>query len=319
MIEDYEEFTSRGSTRESAENHYFTDALRFSARNWATEDAVKMTSDHLASFAKLMSYNVPSSALFDDEEQSRAYAESRPSYTEEVFHTVVEFCRESSPDLSLAVDVGCGPGMSTIGFATYFQKIIGVDISETQIACAPRNIPNCEFKVGCAHNLQFITSGTVDLFCSGQSFHWLPQEETFAEADRVLKPGGTIAIFGYDLSTADVPEVQACIQKIWMKLIPFYPRDCIQALHNLHTRNLPYPDQTRTDELKLSRRCTVQQYVDFMKSTWPIRAHRLAHPGEDMLGDIASLLTEALEKSEAGNDFLVTWNFYIIMARKPRN
>ncbi|KAK3762562.1 hypothetical protein RRG08_017692 [Elysia crispata] len=197
-------------------------------------------------------------------------------------------------------------GVDTIGPSTCLEsqsipdrEIIGVDISETQIACAPRNIPNCEFKVACAHNLQFITSATADLFCSGQSFHWLPQEETFAEADRALKPGGTIAIFGYDLSTADVPEVQACIQKIWMKLIPVYPRDCIQALHNLHTRNLPYPDQTRTDELKLSRRCTVQQYVDFMKSTWPIRAHKLAHPGEDMLGDIASLLTEALEKSEA--------------------
>ncbi|KAK3766570.1 hypothetical protein RRG08_042351 [Elysia crispata] len=106
----------------------------------------------------------------------------------------------------------CGPGMSTIGFAQYFKKVIGIDISETQIACAPTDIPNCEFKVGYSGKLPFIEAGTVDLFCCGSSFHWLPQKETLAEADRVLKPGGTIAIFGYDLPRCDIPEVEACLQ-----------------------------------------------------------------------------------------------------------
>ena len=37
---------------------------------------------------------------------------------------------------------------------------------------------------------------------------------TFAEADRVLKPGGSIAIFGYDLPASDNPEINAVIQKV---------------------------------------------------------------------------------------------------------
>ncbi|RUS75674.1 hypothetical protein EGW08_016568 [Elysia chlorotica] len=276
-----------------------------------------MSSEPLFPFAHLMSNNVDKSAMFVDMDQSKAYADCRPSYTEELFKTIAEYCQETNPDLSLAVDVGCGPGMSTIGFAKYFKKIIGVDISKTQIACAPNNISNCEFRVGSADKLPFITSGTVDLFCSGQSFHWMPQNETFAEADRVLKPGGTIAIFGYDLPTADVPEVQSYLHEMWMKLIPFYPQCCVQALHSLRSEELPYPGQIRNDEITLSKRLTVQQFIDFMQSTWPIRAYKSENPEENILGDIANQLSEALKKSGSGSDFLVTWNIYILMAHKP--
>ena len=47
----------------------------------------------------------------------------------------------------LAVDVGCGSGQSTRPLAPYFKKVIGVDVSEAQIAkarCAD-NPPNVEF------------------------------------------------------------------------------------------------------------------------------------------------------------------------------
>jgi len=41
---------------------------------------------------------------------------------------------------SLAVDAGCGPGlMSTVLLAPYFDKVLGVDISESQIEQATLN------------------------------------------------------------------------------------------------------------------------------------------------------------------------------------
>jgi len=40
----------------------------------------------------------------------------------------------------LAVDAGCGPGlMSTVILAPYFDKVLGVDISESQIKQATLN------------------------------------------------------------------------------------------------------------------------------------------------------------------------------------
>ncbi|KAK3786524.1 hypothetical protein RRG08_020905, partial [Elysia crispata] len=160
-----------------------------------------------------MSTTVDKTKMYVSMDQSKAYSEFRPRYSDELFKTIVDYAKETNPNLNLAIDVGCGPGMSTIGFCKYFKKVMGVDVSETQVACAPKNIPNCEFKVGYSDKLPFIKSGSVDLFCSGESFNLMPHKETFAEADRVLRPGGTIALFGYDVIRAAKPEIDAVIQK----------------------------------------------------------------------------------------------------------
>ncbi|GFS27899.1 SAM-dependent methyltransferase [Elysia marginata] len=106
-------------------------------------------------------------------------------------------------------------------------------------------VPNCEFKVGYSDKLPFLKSGTVDLFCSGESFNLMPQKETFAEADRVLKPGGSIAIFGYDIPSTDIPELQESIQKYGMKIFPFYPKETAQLLDRFHNLEMPYPGWIR--------------------------------------------------------------------------
>ena len=64
-----------------------------------------------------------------------------------------------------------------ISFDLLLTQVIGVDVSETQVACAPQDIPNCEFKVGYSDKLSFIESESVDLFCTGESFHYMPHKE----------------------------------------------------------------------------------------------------------------------------------------------
>ncbi|GFO15270.1 trans-aconitate 2-methyltransferase [Plakobranchus ocellatus] len=116
-------------------------------------------------------------SLFIGKDVSSDYADHRHSYSEEVFKVISDYCREGIPDLNLAVDVGCGPGNSTVGFTKHFKQVIGVDISETQIALAPNSIPNCQFKVGSATNLDFLQAGSVDLVASGLAFNLMPKEE----------------------------------------------------------------------------------------------------------------------------------------------
>ncbi|GFO37054.1 trans-aconitate 2-methyltransferase [Plakobranchus ocellatus] len=150
---------------------------------------------------------------FSSVEQTKAYVKYRPRYSDELFKVIVDYCKETISDLNVAVDVGCGPGTSTVGFVKYFKKVIGVDASEFQVAGAPKDIPNLEFRQGFSDKLPFVESGTVDLFCSGESFHLMPQQETFAEADRVLRPGGTLALFGYHFINAVNPDIKMVLQK----------------------------------------------------------------------------------------------------------
>ncbi|GFN84083.1 trans-aconitate 2-methyltransferase [Plakobranchus ocellatus] len=105
--------------------------------------------------------------VFLDESISRAYAQHRHCYSEELFQIISDYCRENTQQLNLAIDVGCGPGNSTVGFTKHFKQVIGVDMSETQIAQAPKNIPNCQFKLGFATNLDFLEPCSVDLVACG--------------------------------------------------------------------------------------------------------------------------------------------------------
>ena len=98
--------------------------LNISESNFETPTkTVTMTTVQYSQYAHLMKDNVDKTKMFLDMDQSKAYADSRPSYTDEMFKTIADYCKETNPDLNLAVDVGCGPGMSTIGFAKYFKKV----------------------------------------------------------------------------------------------------------------------------------------------------------------------------------------------------
>ena len=63
-----------------------------------------------------------------------------------------------------------------------FKKVIGVDVSETQIEQA-------KSKTESAHSLT-IESSSVDLLTCGTAWHWLDPEIFYTEAKKVLKASG---------------------------------------------------------------------------------------------------------------------------------
>ncbi|RUS30726.1 S-adenosyl-L-methionine-dependent methyltransferase [Jimgerdemannia flammicorona] len=59
--------------------------------------------------------------------------------------------------------------------------------------------PNIDYQEASAERLPFADS-SVDVITSGQAFHWFDHPKFFGEAKRILKPRGTLAIFGYSVS-----------------------------------------------------------------------------------------------------------------------
>ncbi|GFO36394.1 trans-aconitate 3-methyltransferase [Plakobranchus ocellatus] len=280
-----------------------------------------MCATEIAQAKAMMSTTVDKTKMYADLDQSKAYAEFRPRYSDELFKAIVDYCKETNPNLNMAVDVGCGPGMSTIGFTKYFKKVIGVDVSETQIACAPKNIPNAEFRTGYSDKLPFIKSGTVDLFCSGESFNLMPQKETFAEADRVLRPGGTIALFGYDVMKASKPEINAVIQKLWIKFLPYWPKESTMIFDKFRNVTLPYSDFKRREDLQITGNMNMTEYIGLMKSLWPFVAYSKDHPEEDVAGELERDMLETLNQVNAPGDktFDFAWDLFVLMGHKPKN
>ncbi|KAJ2448310.1 trans-aconitate methyltransferase 1 [Coemansia sp. RSA 2336] len=128
-----------------------------------------------------------------------AYLALRPKYNEKLMNWIVNY--HSGPRVT-AVDIACGPGLFTIDLAAKFKLSIGLDPSPSMIHSAQeyaqaQNVSNVEFKQGFGESLPF-ESDSIDLVTVMQGAHWFKIGQFLDEALRVLRPGGTLAMVGYD-------------------------------------------------------------------------------------------------------------------------
>lgn len=121
------------------------------------------------------------------------YAAHRPSYPDELPGLLAGLPRHPR----LAVDVGCGTGQLSAPLAQHFQRVIGVDVSESQIAAATAH-PRVEYQVGAAESLS--TEAPVDLFTVAQAAHWIDDLDAFYQRVRALgAEGSAIALISYGI------------------------------------------------------------------------------------------------------------------------
>ena len=99
------------------------------------------------------------------------------------------------------LDVGCGPGTITLGFAQAVEHgtVIGVDfqaeeVERAQILSAERGITNLEFKVANAYQLPFADRSFDAVFGNALLWHLSEPQKALAEMKRVLKPGGIVGV-----------------------------------------------------------------------------------------------------------------------------
>lgn len=111
-------------------------------------------------------------------------------------------CNDPSPELSLLVeklrtpaqslDIGCGCGIPVTSALAELGSVVGVDLSETQIALARENLPSAELIQGDIMDQQFAAAFFDAVVAFYALFH-LPREEQHELLTRVsvwLRPGG---------------------------------------------------------------------------------------------------------------------------------
>lgn len=133
------------------------------------------------------------SHLFKDAAHSQQYAKFRPKYPTELYETVVSYLQCKNTDLAL--DVGCGSGQATVPLAQYFRRVIGVDPSESQISEAQAH-ERVTYVIGSETKLP-AKAENVAAVTVAQAAHYFELENFYKEVDRVLLPGGVMAIWTY--------------------------------------------------------------------------------------------------------------------------
>ena len=149
------------------------------------------------------------------------YDKRRPNYGTELFKDVIKYA-EITLDRSL-LEVGCGTGQATEPFLKTKCKVTAVEIGEN-FASYTRE----KFKI--YKNFNVVRSAFEDYDCddnkfdmlySATAFHWIPDEIAYKKAYRIIRSGGTIALFWNRPSPNDKDNpVHRKIQSIYRELLP---------------------------------------------------------------------------------------------------
>jgi ubiquinone/menaquinone biosynthesis C-methylase UbiE len=152
-------------------------------------------------------------------QQSSDYAKYRPTYPEALF----SYLAGIAPNRQIAWDCATGNGQVAVSLAGYFQQIYATDASTKQIAnafCHDR----VTYTVAAAES-SGLPDRSIDLLTVGQSLHWFDLDRFYAEAKRVLKLQGVIAVWCYGLFAAGDGEGQLpqVLQNFYQEIEPFWP------------------------------------------------------------------------------------------------
>ncbi|KAM9290593.1 putative methyltransferase, partial [Gastrophryne carolinensis] len=147
-----------------------------------------------------------SARLFEGKKQAFYYQKYRFAPPQEIKDIIYSYLDKRLPKpYGFAVDVGCGPGISTQILAPHFEQVLGTDISEAQIEEAKRvpGPPNITYR-SCPAEEVPVPDASVDLLTACASVHWFNIEKFLEEVDRILKPQGCLAFYSYLLNIMEV-------------------------------------------------------------------------------------------------------------------
>jgi SAM-dependent methyltransferase len=143
------------------------------------------------------------SSGYEREGFAGGYDRFRPRPPKALLDVLCRYARVERPHL--VVDLGCGTGLSTRAWSGRGDRIVGVEPNPAMLA-AVQSAPGVEYRQAYAHDTGLPDSG-ADLVTASQSLHWMEPDPTFAEAARILRPGGVFAAYDYDWPPLVDPEV----------------------------------------------------------------------------------------------------------------
>lgn len=134
---------------------------------------------------------------------AEGYDRHRPRPPEVLLDTLCRYARIERP--ALVVDLGCGTGLSTRAWSGRAERVVGVEPNPAMLAAAA-DAPGVEFRQAFAQDTG-LEDGSADIVSCSQALHWMDPAPTFAEAARILRPGGVLAAYDYDWPPVIDPEV----------------------------------------------------------------------------------------------------------------
>lgn len=234
-----------------------------------------------------------------------AYARHRPDYPAELFAWLASV----APDRRAAWDCATGNGQAAVALAGHFAEVTATDASDEQVRNA-RPHPRVRYAVAPAERSN-LPDASVALITVAQALHWFDLPAFFAEAGRVLRPGGVLAVWAYALFNA-TPEIDAVVTRIYRDIVgPYWPPDRKVIETGYAGIDLPF-DAIDAPPFWMEKRWTADDALGYI-GTWSATRGYVKARGHDPVTLIAADLAAAWGPGER----VIRWPLILKAARKP--
>lgn len=267
---------------------------------------------------------------YETKDHAAAYLQYRVAPVDLV-NRIMSFMQKKTPNqFDLALDVGCGSGQGTILLAPHFIKVVGTDVSPAQLemALANNNPPNVSYRECAAEDLPF-ASGEVDLVTAMTAAHWFDRKKFLLEADRVLRPGGCLALLSYtldmELEYGDISStvLNDICKEFYTALLPFR-NPCLGTssvkIYSDMFDSCTYPDKEWNECLRVKWTLPLNGYIGMVETFTSYQKLLKKDPAEAerLSNDIRNKLMSAMKVSSPDTEVTVVMKYFYWLARKPR-
>ena len=211
------------------------------------------------------------------------YADFRPHYPAELF----DYLATLVPRDSIVWDCACGNGQATSDLAGRFGKVFATDASPEQIASATPH-PKVEYRVALAEQ-SGLPAGSVQLLTIAQALHWFDLTRFYAEARRVVSPGGVIAAWAYGINQVEGEAVDQIVQDFYSNVVgPYWPPE--RKLVEDGYRGISFPfEELSPPAFRMQAHWDLEQLIGYF-STWSATNRFIKSTGQNPLPPLAAAL-----------------------------
>ena len=240
-------------------------------------------------------------------ESAILYERLRPKYPCSLYNYILELTESHHS----AWDVACGTGQVSTELSKSFNHVIASDPSEHQLELTPK-LKNVKYII--AKELIPEENQSMDLITCATAIHWMNRKKFFKECDRLLKPNGLLAIWGYTGINLN-PELDKGIMEIIQKyFLPYYPDKINIAFNQYQKIDTPY-NQIETPKFHIKKKWELKDFIDYFNSFSAMQEmYRLKKfkTIEKVQFEFSEIWGEKNKSKE------IQWNFITHFSRKPK-
>ncbi len=198
------------------------------------------------------------------------YARFRPGYPDELFAYFASLTREHLK----AWDCATGSGQAAAGLADHYQTVVATDASQVQLDNAYQ-AKGVTYQQATAEE-SGLPAQSCDLITVAQALHWFDLTGFTCEVKRVLKPGGVLAVWSYNLISISA-EIDKVIADFYHNVIgPFWPAERKMVENGYADVSMPMKS-LELPPFNLTEQWSLSQVLGYIRTWSAIKGYQKEH------------------------------------------